>query len=85
MDDLRYRDHSHSDLRIIRSLLIRYAPIRALWIGKPIPIIVSGKLELGAMESLNLTDEELNAQLRTAGIFDRDDVEYATIETSTVS
>ncbi|WNR44129.1 DUF421 domain-containing protein [Paenibacillus roseipurpureus] len=67
-------------LRIIRALLMRYAPIRALWIGKPISIIVNGELKLGAMKSLNLSDEELNAQLRTAGIFDRDDVEYAAIE-----
>lgn len=67
-------------VRIIRTLLKRYAIFRALWIGKPIPIIVSGKLELGAMKSQNLTDEGLDAQLRTAGIYDRDDVEYATLE-----
>ncbi|CAN7267358.1 DUF421 domain-containing protein [Paenibacillus sp. LjRoot153] len=69
-------------VRMIRTLLIRYAPLRALWIGKPIPIIVNGKVELSAMKSLNLTDEGLNAQLRIAGINDRDDVECATIEAS---
>ncbi|CAH1222981.1 hypothetical protein PAECIP111891_05426 [Paenibacillus allorhizoplanae] len=67
---------------LIRTLLVRYASLRALWIGKPIPIIVNGKVELSAMKSLNLTDEGLNAQLRTAGINDRDDVECATIESS---
>lgn len=67
-------------VRISRTLLKRYAPIRALWIGKPIPIIVDGKLELDAMDSQNLTNEGLNSQLRIAGIYDREDVELATLE-----
>ncbi|MFC5528074.1 YetF domain-containing protein [Cohnella yongneupensis] len=54
--------------------------MRTVWIGKSIPIIAGGKLERGAMESLKLTDEELDAQLRIAGAFDRADVEFATIE-----
>ncbi|AZN42653.1 DUF421 domain-containing protein [Paenibacillus albus] len=67
-------------VRIIRALITRYGPIRTLWLGKSVRIIVNGKLKLGVLESLKLTNEGLDAQLRTAGVYDRDDVEYATIE-----
>ncbi|RAP75684.1 DUF421 domain-containing protein [Paenibacillus montanisoli] len=67
---------------IFRGLFMQSERIRSVWNGKPIPVIVNGKPEPGAMASLKLTDESLDAQLRAAGIYERSQVEYAAFEGS---
>lgn len=61
---------------------LRNRSFRQLLTGKPIPVIVNGKIDQKAMRKLRFSLDDLGEDLRLAGIFDLRQVAFAQIETN---
>jgi len=69
----------HIILSIINMTSIRF---REIICGKPQILMFRGRIDEKAMVKENITINELQERLRTNGIFNLEDVEYAILETS---
>ncbi len=70
-------------LELIVSLLsLRFRSIRTLMGGNPVVIIHNGVVDQGALKNLRFSIDDLMESLRSQGIFDLTQIQYAIVETN---
>lgn len=67
---------------LISAVSLRSRRFRQILTGKPIPVIVNGKIDQQAMQKLRFSLDDLCEDLRLAGVFDLRQVAFAQIETN---
>ncbi len=61
---------------------LKSVKLRALLAGKPALLVVHGRIDQSQMNRNRITPDELTEALRSDGVLDMNDVEYAILETS---
>ena len=67
---------------IVSVLRLRFRSIRTLMGGNPVVIIHNGVLDQGALKTLRFSIDDLMESLRSQGIFDLSQIQYAIVETN---
>ena len=67
---------------LISAVSLRSRWFRQILTGKPVPVIVNGKIDQQAMQKLRFSLDDLCEDLRLAGVFDLRQVAFAQIETN---
>ena len=67
---------------LISAASLRSRSFRQLLTGKPMPVIVNGRIDQQAMQKLRISLDDLCEDLRLAGIFDLRQVAFAQVETN---
>lgn len=67
---------------IVSVLSLRFRSIRTLMGGNPVVIIHNGVIDQGAMKTLRFSIDDLMESLRSQGIFDLSQIQYAIVETN---
>lgn len=67
---------------LISAVSLRSRRFRQMLTGKPVPVIVNGKIDQQAMRKLRLSLDDLCEDLRLAGVFDLRQVAFAQVETN---
>lgn len=67
---------------LISAFSLRSRGFRQLLTGKPVPVIIDGHIDQGAMKKLRISLDDLCEDLRLAGVFDLRQVAFAQIETN---
>ena len=68
--------------RIVSVLSLRFRSIRTLMGGNPVVIIHNGVIDQGALKTLRFSIDDLMESLRSQGIFDLSQIQYAIVETN---
>ena len=66
--------------RYIQYLQIRIKPINTFLDGKPISLIHNGEIKISGLKASRIREEELYGMLRTGGVRDLGEVEFAILE-----
>lgn len=67
---------------IVSVLSLRFRSIRTLMEGNPVVIIHNGVIDQGALKTLRFSIDDLMESLRSQGIFDLSQIQYAIVETN---
>ena len=67
---------------IVSVLSLRFRSIRTLMGGNPVVIIHNGVIDQGALKTLRFSIDDLMESLRSQGIFDLSQIQYAIVETN---
>lgn len=67
---------------IVSVLSLRFRSIRTLMGGNPVMIIHNGVIDQGALKTLRFSIDDLMESLRSQGIFDLSQIQYAIVETN---
>lgn len=67
---------------IVSVLSLRFRSIRTLMGGNPVVIIHDGVIDQGALKNLRFSIDDLMESLRSQGIFDLSQIQYAIVETN---
>ncbi len=67
---------------IISHLCLRFRKVRTLMGGNPVVIIHNGIIDQGALKNLRFSIDDLMESLRSQGIFDLSQIQYAIVETN---
>lgn len=67
---------------IVSVLSLRFRSIRTLMGGNPVVIIHNGVIDQGALKNLRFSIDDLMESLRSQGIFDLSQIQYAIVETN---
>ena len=67
---------------IVSVLSLRFRSIRTLMGGNPVVIIHNGVIDQGALKTLRFSIDDLMESLRSQGIFDLNQIQYAIVETN---
>lgn len=67
---------------LISAVSLRSRGFRQLLTGKPVPVIINGRIDQQAMQKLRISLDDLCEDLRLAGVFDLRQVAFAQIETN---
>jgi uncharacterized membrane protein YcaP (DUF421 family) len=67
---------------LVSALSMKFRRFRRFMSGSPIIVISDGKIDKQAMHMLRLTADDLMSALRTAQVFDFNDVQLAVVETT---
>lgn len=67
---------------IVSVLSLRFRSIRTLIEGNPVVIIHNGVIDQGALKTLRFSIDDLMESLRSQGVFDLSQIQYAIVETN---
>lgn len=67
---------------LISAISLRSRKFRQLLSGRPVPVIINGKIDRLAMQKLRMNLDDLCEDLRLAGVFDVRQVAFAQVETN---
>lgn len=67
---------------LISVLTLKWIPLRKLLAGQPVPVIRDGIIDQRGLHQLRLSLDDLNEDLRLAGVFDLRQVAFAQVETN---
>lgn len=67
---------------IVSVLSLRFRSIRTLMGGNPVVIIHNGVIDQGALKTLRFSIDDLMESLRSQGVFDLSQIQYAIVETN---
>lgn len=67
---------------IVSVLSLRFRSIRTLMGGNPVVIIHNGVIDQGALKNLRFSIDDLMESLRSQGVFDLSQIQYAIVETN---
>ena len=67
---------------IVSVLSLRFRSIRTLMGGNPVMIIHNGVIDQGALKTLRFSIDDLMESLRSQGVFDLSQIQYAIVETN---
>lgn len=67
---------------IVSILSLRFRSIRTLMGGNPVVIIHNGVIDQGALKTLRFSIDDLMESLRSQGVFDLSQIQYAIVETN---
>lgn len=67
---------------LISVLTLKWIPLRKLLAGQPVPVIRDGIIDQRGLQRLRLSLDDLNEDLRLAGVFDLRQVAFAQVETN---
>lgn len=67
---------------IVSVLSLRFRSIRTLMGGNPVVIIHNGIIDQGALKNLRFSIDDLMESLRSQGVFDLSQIQYAIVETN---
>ncbi len=67
---------------LISAASLRNRTFRQLLTGRPVPVIINGRIDQQAMQKLRMSLDDLCEDLRLAGVFDLRQVAFAQVETN---